>query len=313
MFNILGSGVFTGDKVVTNFDLAEIIDTSDEWIKSRTGIKQRHFSTKYNTSDLAFRASEIAIEKANIDKNKISAIVVATMSGDNFTPNVASLVQKKLGIESVELRAFDINVACTGFIYALDLCARVLNKGEYGLVIGAEVLSKMLNMEDRDTCFLFGDGSGAFIIEKNENPYISYFKNEIDTANVLFAKGINFGDEKNNHFITMHGNEVFKYAIRACSESIKAVLEKSNLSMDDITMIIPHQANFRIIKAISREMKIDINKFFLNLENYGNTSSASIPIAFDEIWEKKGIKKGDKIILVGFGAGLSMASMLFEL
>ena len=313
MFNILGSGTCVGDRLMTNDEFAKIIDTSDEWISTRTGIKQRYFSTALNTSDLAYNAARLAIERADINVEKISVIVVASISGDNFTPNTASVVQKKLGIKNKEIRVFDVNAACTGFIYALDLCANILKKGEYGLVIGAEVLSKMLDMNDRNTCFLFGDGAGAVIIEKADKEYYSFFKNEPDLDDVLFAKGLNFGNSKNDNFIHMNGNAVFKYAIRACCECINAVLEKSKMSIDEIDRIIPHQANFRIIKAIARELKIDIGKFFINLNKYGNTSSASIPIAFDEISKKEGIKKGDNIILVGFGAGLSMASILFKL
>lgn len=313
MFNILGTGACVGDKLMTNDEFAKIVDTSDEWISTRTGIKQRYFSTALNTSDLAFEAAKVAIERADINVEKISVIVVATISGDNFTPNVASLVQRKLGINNKEIRVFDVNAACTGFMYALDLCANILKEGEYGLVIGAEVLSKMLDMNDRNTCFLFGDGAGAVVIEKAQKNYYSFFKNEADLDEVLFSKGLSLGNVKNDNFIHMNGNAVFKYAIRACCECIRVVLEKSNMSIDEVDKIVPHQANFRIIKAIARELKVDINKFFVNLDRYGNTSSASIPIALNEAMTNEGIKKGENVILVGFGAGLSMASILFKL
>ena len=315
MIRIKGYGKAVGKTRYTNDDLKQFIDTSDEWISSRTGIKQRYFSYEENTSDLATEASLAAIKTAGISVQDIDLIIVATMTPDQITPSTAALVQKKLNLEKHELMVFDINVACSGFVNALDVAAKLLRENQHALVIGAEVLSKILNFEDRNTLCLFGDGAGALIIEKaEEKAYQSYFNNIIDTDNVLFAEGRSLANQQFSiNYLEMTGRQVFKFAVNACSTSINEVSSKAGLELDDIDLIIPHQANYRIIKAIARDLKVPLDKFYLNVENYGNTSAASVAIAIAELMENQQLKEGMKVILVAFGAGLSMGSILLEL
>jgi 3-oxoacyl-[acyl-carrier-protein] synthase-3 len=315
MIKIKGYGKAVGKTKYLNDDLKQFIDTNDQWISSRTGIKQRFFSYKENTSDLATEASLKAIESAGITTDSIDIIIVATMTPDSITPSTAAIVLKKLNINNAEIMVFDINVACSGFVNALDIATKLLNKNQIALVIGAEVISKILNFEDRNTLCLFGDGAGALIIEKTEEKeYQSFFNTVIDKENVLFANGLNLVNSKAEvNYLQMNGKEVFKFAINACTTSIKKVNEKAGLELTDIDLIIPHQANYRIIKAVARDLKLPIEKFYLNVENYGNTSAASIPIAIAELMENKMLKEDMKIVLVAFGAGLSMGSILLEI
>jgi 3-oxoacyl-[acyl-carrier-protein] synthase-3 len=315
MIKIKGYGKAVGKTKYLNDDLKQFIDTNDQWISSRTGIKQRFFSYQENTSDLATEASLKAIETAGITADSIDVIIVATMTPDRITPSTAAIVLEKLNINKAEIMVFDINVACSGFVNALDVATKLLNKNQIALVIGAEVISKILNFEDRNTLCLFGDGAGALIIEKTEEKeYQSFFDTVIDKDNVLFANGLNLVNSKPEvNYLQMNGKEVFKFAINACTTSIKKVNEKAGLELTDIDLIIPHQANYRIIKAVARDLKLPMEKFYLNVENYGNTSAASIPIAIAELMENNMLKEDMKIVLVAFGAGLSMGSILLEI
>jgi len=315
MITIKGYGKAVGKTKYLNDDLKQFIDTSDEWITSRTGIKQRYFSYEENTSDLATEAAKFALDTAGITAEEIDIIIVATMTPDKVTPSTAALVQKNLNLQKSELMVFDVNVACSGFVNALDIASKLLRDKQKALVIGAEVISKILNFEDRNTLCLFGDGAGALVVEKAENKlYQSYFNNLIDKDDVLFANGLSLANQEfKANFLEMKGSQVFKFAINACTTSIKEICARGNLELDDIDLIIPHQANYRIIKAIARDLKIPIDKFYLNVENYGNTSAASVPIAIAELMENNKLKDNMKIILVAFGAGLSMGSILLEL
>lgn len=313
---ILGFGKAVPRKIVTNDDLSKFVETSDEWIFQRTGIRERRISDE-NTSELAYRSAVDAIKNSNIDKNEIDLIVCATMTPDNFTPSVACMVQEKLGLGD-NVTAFDVNAACTGFVYALKIVASMLNTyHKKALIIGCETLSKIINFEDRNTCVLFGDGAGAIVVEKdekNEEFYTCSFGNDKD----LIAENVGMNFEMKNKvlksgFLKMDGKEVFKFAINVVEKSINKILDMNNLKIEDINLIIPHQANQRIINNVAKKFNISNDKFFVNLEKYGNTSAASIPMALCEAFESKKITKGDKVILVGFGGGLTWGSTIIEI
>lgn len=313
---ILGFGKAVPRKIVTNDDLSKFVETSDEWIFQRTGIRERRISDE-NTSELAYRSAVDAIKNSNIDKNEIDLIVCATMTPDNFTPSVACMVQEKLGLGD-NVTAFDVNAACTGFVYALKIVASMLNTyHKKALIIGCETLSKIINFEDRNTCVLFGDGAGTIVVEKdekNEEFYTCSLGNDKD----LIAENVEMNFEMKNKvlksgFLKMDGKEVFKFAINVVEKSINKILDMNNLKIEDINLIIPHQANQRIINNVAKKFNISNDKFFVNLEKYGNTSAASIPMALCEAFESKKITKGDKVILVGFGGGLTWGSTIIEI
>lgn len=313
---ILGYGKALPEKVVTNNDLSKLVETSDEWIKQRTGISERRISD-VNTSILATIASKQAIKNANIDAKDIDLIICATMTPDNFAPSVACMVQKNLGLNDSSIMAFDINGACTGFIYALNIANSMLkDKHKKALVIGSETMSKLIDFTDRNTCILFGDGAGAIIVEQSDNSTYFYTRSKGDDE-VLYAKGplLNSNlDVKNvsGGFLSMNGKEVFKFAIKAMEESILEILKISNLNMDDISLIIPHQANQRILSNVAKRMGISEDKFFVNLSKYGNTSAASVVIGLVEAIEQNKVREKDNVILVGFGAGLTWGSALIK-
>lgn len=304
---IVSSGKYVPKNTLTNFDLEQIVETSDEWIVSRTGIKSRYIAKEESTSDLAYKAALNAINKITYDKTKIELIIVATFTPEYKSPSVASLVQAKLGLNNYDITCFDINAACTGFIYALNIATQMINSGAYNsaLVIGAEVISRVTNYQDRNTCVLFGDGAGAMILEKTDlvKPAYFYTSSEGDLENRIIVRD----------YIEMEGQKVYQFATKIIPTSILKVLEKSNHSIEDIDMIIPHQANIRIIEKAANFLRTDISKFFLNIENYGNTSAASVAIAFDEYIEAVKNPSGKKIIFVGFGAGLSWGAALLTL
>lgn len=313
---ILGYGKAVPRKIVTNDDLSKFVETSDEWIFQRTGIRERRISDE-NTSELAYRSAFEAIKNSNIDKNEIDLIVCATMTPDNFTPSVACMVQEKLGLGD-NVTAFDVNAACTGFVFALKIVASMLNTyHKKALVIGCETLSKIIDFEDRNTCVLFGDGAGAIVVEKdekNEEFYTCSLGNDKD----LIAENVEMNFEMKNkvlksEFLKMNGKEIFKFAINVIEKSIDNILDRTNLKLEDIKLIIPHQANQRIISNVAKKLNVDNDKFFVNLEKYGNTSAASVPMALCEAFESKKITKGDKVILVGFGGGLTWGSTIIEI
>lgn len=319
---ILATGRCTPDYILNNQKLSQIVETNDEWIITRTGIKERRISKGENTSYFSWKAGEEAIRKAGISPKDIDIIIVATSTPDSAIPSTACLVQDLL--EANNAFAFDISAACTGFIYGLDVGYKMLLAGPHkrALIIGVDVLSKVVNWEDRGTCILFGDGAGAVIIEKTEekgiyNTYLGSDGSRGKNALVCGDYGIKSPFVKEgreyNPFIKMEGKEIFKFAVRIIPESVNKVLENTNISLDEIKYIIPHQANFRIVDAAAKKLNVDIDKFYLNVDKYGNTSAASIPIALDEIIQKNLVKKGDKIILVGFGGGLTWGAILLEI
>ncbi|MDD3223171.1 MAG: ketoacyl-ACP synthase III [Clostridium sp.] len=317
---IIGMGSYTPSNVIDNFKLSEIVDTSDEWISTRTGIKERRITTGEDTSSLSAKASLKAIEDAGIDPLDIDMIILATTSPDSFTPSTACLVQGIIGAKNAT--CFDIGAACSGFIYGLNIGTQFVKTGSAKtvLVIGAEVLSKILDWEDRTTCVLFGDGAGAAIIQaSNENSIVSIFTGSNgEKARFLTCPAVEVKNpftedkEKLKQVISMNGKEIFRFATTVMPKAIDKVLNDAKCTIEDIKYIIPHQANLRIIDFVAKKLKIDEKKFYVNLDKYGNTSAASIPIALDEMDKKGLLNNGDKIVLVGFGGGLTFGSILIE-
>lgn len=304
---IVTTGKYIPETVVTNDDMANIVDTNDEWIYTRTGIKERRKVTKETTSDMATAAAINAIENGNYDKNKIDLIVVATFTPDVSSPSVANLVQAKLGLNDKDVMCFDINAACTGFIYALNVATQMLNGGFYqsALVIGAEILTNVVNYQDRNTCVLFGDGAGAMIIENTEEVKPAYFytSSKGDLEDVIIVDPL----------IRMEGRKVYNFATKILDKSVTKVLDDTNTSLDEIDMLIPHQANARIIESAAKSLNLSMDKVFMNINKYGNTSSASVPIAVDEYLNSLENKDGKKIVLVGFGGGFTWGAALLTL
>lgn len=317
---IAGVGKYIPSKVVTNDMLSQIVDTNDEWITSRTGIKQRHITTGENTSDIASKAALNALANANIDALDIDLIIVATCTPDMFTPATACIVQKNIGAKNAF--AFDLSAACSGFIYGINVAKSMMkqNNIKKSLVIGAETLSKALDWKDRSTCVLFGDGAGAAVLSLDEDEgiidVICNSKGSKWENLTIGAKDIDnpYVDEVTifNPYLQMNGGEIFKFATVTMVKLIKEILKQNNLTLDDIDYIVPHQANERIIQFAAKKLDISMDKFYINIHEYGNTSAASIPIAISEMEEKSLLKKGDKIIAVGFGAGLTSGACLIE-
>ena len=317
---ILYTGRYVPEKFVKNDDISKIVDTSDEWISSRTGIKNRYISDGDNTSDIAAKTALNILSKGNINALDIELIIVATVSSDYSTPSTACLVQAKIGAKNAV--AFDITAACSGFVYALSVADKFIKSGVYRnvLVIGAEVLSKILDWEDRTTCVLFGDGGAGVFIERSDNGGIltedlgSDGQKGMSLTGSYIAPSNAFNSIKKLplSYLEMDGRAIFQFATRQIPQSIENIIKKSGIRLEEIKYVIPHQANSRIIESISKKTGINIKKFYLNMENYGNTSSASIPIALDEMVEKGMIIRGDKILFTGFGGGLTWGSILVE-
>ncbi len=319
---VCGYGLAHPDNLVTNDDLSKVIETSDEWIRERTGIQSRYFSTTENTSDLAIKAAKQALLDAKLDAHELDAILVATFSADGQMPSTAGLVQAGLGINDKQLMAYDINGACTGFVLTLQTAHALIHSGmaKTILIIGAETLSKILDYSDRTTCVLFGDGAGAMILQKDDNAgeWYHYANSKGDEEGVLTTDKIPLNSSITNHpanfgYLRMKGQPVFRFAVVAMEDAIKQVLTQANLSLDDIDWIVPHQANLRILSHVAKKMGFDETKFYTNLQEYGNTSSATIPIALAEMKQKGVLKQGQKVILVGFGAGLAWGASYLQL
>lgn len=318
---------YTPKRVVTNDELSKLVDTSDEWIASRTGISKRHISTGENTSDMATIVAKKLIEKADISSLDVELIIVATISPDYLTPATACIVQGAIG--AVNAVCFDISAACSGFVYALSIADKFIKSGVYknAIVIGAEVLSKTIDWSDRATCVLFGDGAGGVFIkaDKNKNSIIAEdLHSDGSNYKCLTSSKINFktpfsadtsegASEEKENYLKMNGREVFNFAVKKVPISINDLLKKAKLTLDDIKFIVPHQANSRIVQGIAKKLNTSMDKFYLNLDRFGNTSAASIPIALSEMIEKKIVKKNDKIVITGFGGGLTWGSILIEL
>ena len=315
---ILGTGSYVPEKVLTNHMLEEMVETSDEWIRTRTGIQERRIAEADTaTSDLALAAAKRALEAAAVSAEELDMIIVATITPDMAFPSTACILQYKLGAKKAY--AFDISAACSGFIYALSIAyEHIRQHPEHKvLIIGAETLSKIVDPKDRGTVVLFGDGAGAAVIGQTEGQGILAFDIGSDGSGgeLLCLKGGGSRHPATHetvdarlHYLTMSGKEVFKFAVRVMGDSAQRVLEKSDLTAQDIDCVVPHQANIRIIDAAVKAWGIEREKVFVNLEHYGNMSAASIPVALDEAVRSGKIAKNDKVILVGFGAGLTWAS-----
>ncbi len=322
--HITGWGVAVPEKVVTNFDLAQRVDTSDEWIRTRTGIRERRIAEEQEfPSTLGARAALHALEVAGLHPREVQLVIVATSSPDYpFFPATACLIQDALGAKNAA--AFDLMAACTGFIYALAVASALIRTGEYdnAVVIGTETLSRIVNWEDRTTCILFGDAAGAFVLQAADEPggiLASVMHCDGSGAELLYIPAggsrLPASDEtvaKRLHTVRMNGREVFRFATRAMPQAVHEVVAKAGLTLEDITLIVPHQANRRIIEAAARNLKMPIERFVLNIDRYGNTSTASIPLAVYEAVQQARLRPGDRVVFVGFGAGLTWGACLVQ-
>lgn len=303
---------------MTNDDLSKIVETNDEWIRSRTGIRERRIATEDGTSDMAAKAAARAIEHAAILPEEIDLILLATSSPDSCFPNGACEVQAKLG--AVNAACYDISAACTGFVFALSTAHAFISAGIYktALVIGADVLSKLIDWTDRGTCVLFGDGAGAAVVRADEtgilglNMHSNGEKGGVLTCGSRSNGNFLLGRKPELGYMTMDGQEVFKFAVKKVPECMNEVLRETGYTTQDIDHFVIHQANFRIIESIAKRLKVDVDKFPTNMERYGNTSGASVPILLDELNRKGQLKRGEKMILSGFGAGLTWGAILLE-
>lgn len=321
---ITGTGAYTPTNVVTNDDMSKIVDTSDEWIRTRSGISERCFAAEgETTSDMAVAAAEKAISAAGIDRRDIDLIIVATMTPDMPFPSTACILQSKLGLGNIT--AFDIQAACSGFIYALNTGCNMLRSGAYkkALIIGAEKMSSILDFQDRATCVLFGDAASAIIIEASDRAEVgvlgSITGSDGSDPSLLHqpAGGSKIPSthesiDARQHFIKMNGKEIFKQAVRVMGQVSNNILGQYSLKADQIDLLIPHQANMRIIESLAKRMKLPMEKFHNNLDRFGNTSAASIGLALDEAYRKGRIQSGDLILLVAFGAGLTWGATLIK-
>lgn len=321
---ISGTGSYAPPKILTNDDLSKIVDTSDEWIRTRTGIRERRIADdSQTTSDMAANAAREAISNAGLTAGDIGLVVVATVTPDMPFPNTACFVQKKLGLGKIP--AFDIEAACSGFVYAMDIARGMMfvNGIKHALVIGAEKLSGITNWEDRTTCVLFGDGAGAVVLsleEKEDVGILDILTGADGTeTDILLVPGGGSANpstvetiERSMHKIQMQGNQVFKHAVRVMCQSAADVLQNVGLTADDVDLVVPHQANTRIIEALAQRLNVGMDKFKINLDRYGNTSAASVPIALDEAFRNGRIHPGDNILMVAFGGGLTWASAVIR-
>lgn len=316
---IAGTGRFLPERILTNADLEKMVDTTDEWIRTRTGVERRHIAAEdQTTSDLCVEAAKIAMETAGVTADEVDLIVVGTTSPDLIFPNIGTLVQHRLGIHGCP--AFSIEAACTGFIYALTTADKFVRAGESGcaLVLGAEIISKLVDWNDRSTCVLFGDGAGAVIIRPSDEPgiischlgadgqYKDLLYYPVGASKDLHKAGL--GDAK----IIMSGNEVFKVAVKTLGNVAEQALAANNMQKDEIDWLIPHQANLRIIQATAKRLELPMEKVILTVQDHGNTSAASVPMALDVGIRDGRIKRGQLILMEAFGGGFTWGSVLMR-
>lgn len=314
-FKILGTGSYIPPHTVTNDDLSKMVDTNDEWITKRVGIKTRHIAINETVGDMAAKAAKDALLNSNVDADSIDLIIAATISNDIACPTAAGYVQKEIG---AICPAFDINSACSGFIFALETAAAYMKNDSINrvLVVGTEKISRIIDWTDRNTCVIFGDGAGAFVLEKGKNYiasrlYTNAGDDVIKIPSSVLKSPFYTGDEI-KPYIYMNGQETFKFAVTRMTEDTEYVINKAGLSVDDINFFVPHQANIRIIQFAAKKLKTDINKFVVNIDKYGNTSAASVPVAFDELNKSGKLKRGDYVVMSAFGGGLSSAACLIK-
>lgn len=315
---IIGTGSYAPEHIVTNDDLAKIVETSDEWITTRTGIRQRRIGMDEGTSAIAAEAARRALEDAGIAAEELDIILMATSSPDNCFPNGACEVQAAIGAAGAV--AYDISAACSGFVFALNTLQAFIQAGIYrtGMVIGADCLSKLTDWTDRSTCVLFGDGAGAAVIRAEETGVLQMVMHSDGVKGpVLSCVSRTEGNFLNGRtpdigYMYMDGQEVFKFAVKKVPECIHEVLDASGTSIEDIKYFVLHQANYRIFESVAKRLKQPIEKFPMNIDRYGNTSGASVPIMLDELNREGRLTRGDKIILSGFGGGLTWGAALLE-
>src|SRR5216684_8122500 len=320
---ITGWGYYAPSKVVTNFDLEKIVDTTDEWITTRTGIKERRYAADgETTSTMSLRAGRAALERARLRPQDLDLVIVATCSPDYIFPATACMVQDALGADRAG--AFDVEAACTGFVSALAVARGLIVSGTHqdALVIGAETLSRFLNFKDRTTCVLFGDGAGAVVVEASNasvgiESVVLHSEGSKGEMLMVQAGGARVPAtaetlERGQHFITMQGGEVFKLAVKSMADAAEEAIREAGLGLDDIAIMIPHQANVRIIEGVAKRLHFPIEKVFVNIQRYGNTSAASIPIALAEAAAQGRLRRGDKVLLVAFGGGFTWGASVLE-
>ena len=303
---------------MTNDDLSKIVDTNDEWIRSRTGIGERRIATEDSTSDMAAKAAARAIEQAGIAPEEIDLILLATSSPDSCFPNGACEVQAKIG--AIHAACYDISAACTGFVFALSTAHAFISSGIYrtALVIGADVLSKLVDWTDRGTCVLFGDGAGAAVVSADEtgvlglNMHSNGAKGEVLTCGSRSNGNFLLGRKPELGYMAMDGQEVFKFALETVPKLTRELLDQDGLDKDQVDWYVPHQANHRIVESVAKRLKVPLDRFYENIERYGNTSAGTIPIALDEMAERGLLKPGQWIMCLGFGAGLTWGGALFQ-
>lgn len=314
-FSILGTGMYVPERVVTNDELAGLVDTSDEWIMKRVGVRQRHVCTDQTAADLAYHAAVRALENSGCQPDELDLILAATVSGETVSPSVSCLVQQRLGAACM---AFDLNAACSAFLFLLDVAAGYFARGKAKkvLVIGAERMSRIVDWTDRSTCVIFGDGAGAAVLGEGDDYLCSTFTvqggEEVIKIPQFAGKSPFYQKEPDAPYIFMNGQETFKYAVKSICQDVPALLRELGLTADDLAYIIPHQANKRIIDFASRQCGIPKEKFYLNIDRFGNTSSASVPMALDELNRSGKLHQGDRLLLTAFGGGLAHASCIIR-
>lgn len=318
---IIGTGSYLPKKVADNHFLSTIVDTDDEWIRQRTGIKERHLSNgKEGTTYMATHAAEAALENAGITADELDMIIVATVSADTYVPSTSCQVQGAIG--AIRATCFDLNAACSGFLFAMNTAYAYIEMGmaKTILIIGAEALSREVDWSDRSSCILFGDGAGAAIMRQEEGKgglIASVTGSDGSQGDVLTCKGRGIQNpfhqsKRKKDYLRMEGQAVFRFAVTMVPRCIKQILKKTGYDTEDIKFFVLHQANVRILELIAKRLKVDIDKFPMNLDRYGNTSSASIPILLDELNRNNLLEPGDKIVLSGFGGGLTWGAVLIE-
>ena len=315
-FRVLGTGSYAPPNVVTNDDLSQFLDTSDEWIQQRVGIKKRHFSVNETAADMAAKAAQAAIENSGVDPEEIDLIILATITGETQVPSTACMVQKLLGLKCM---ALEINAACSAFDFALETVAGYFARGKVrkALVIGTERMSRILDFTDRGTAVIFGDGAGALVLEAGENYIDSVFY--VEGNDEVIGCGLPVGNspyyergQEKKPLAYMDGQATFKFAVTAIVKDCNTLMERNGLTYDDIAYIVPHQANKRIIDFASKKLKVPDGKFTINIDKCGNTSSASIPMMLDDLNRAGKLKEGDLLLLPAFGGGLASACCLLR-
>ena len=315
---IIGTGSYVPEQIVTNGDLAKIVETSDEWIRSRTGIGARRIATADSTSHMAACAAQEALKQSGVKPEEIDLILLGTSSPDYCFPNGACEVQGMIG--AVNAACYDISAACTGFVFALNTAHAFISSGlsKTALVIGSDVLSKLTDWTDRNTCVLFGDGAGAVVVKADSTGILGMNMHSDGTKGGVLTCGSrtngNFlmGKKPELGYMTMDGQEVFKFAVKKVPECIRQVLDDSGVAAEQVKYFVIHQANYRIIESSAKRLKVSVDRFPVNMEHYGNTSGASVPLLLDEINRKGMLEAGDKIVFSGFGAGLTWGATLLE-